>query len=93
MRKQAAEAMQFGPWVCAGLHASCKAVDLGQVAGRDPQPPNRESTYLVALPVGERGGYEVGDALQRGVKLLEVALAHSAVVVRAAGASSVMTWT
>ena len=65
-------------------------------AGPQPtavRPEEVDPTHLVGVPVGKRVGYPVGDAMKRCVRLPEVVLAHSAVVARAAGASSVMTWT
>jgi hypothetical protein len=83
---------KFRPGARAGSYATGERVNLVQVARRDLQSLHREPTHLLGLPGGERR-YEVGDSLQRGVEPLEVALAHSALMGRAAVASSVTTWT
>ena len=91
--EQAPEAMQLRPWTQTRLDAGSETVRVGEVSCRDPESFDGELPQLILAPRSERIGHERRDPEQRREQLVEVALTHRALVARAAGTSSVMTWT
>lgn len=93
VREQAPETVQLRPRTETLLDAGSEPISIGEVPGGDPESLDGEPASLVLVPGIEGVRKKRSEPSQRREQLIEVILAHKSLVARAAGASSVMTWT